>query len=208
MKQFSFFLFCFLLFFLFAFFGCTQEQVSNAQEKVQNDVYKLTHPCPAKACNDLNNLNKIVVNIFDFNKKDYSLECVECSFPYESIKGSYSKVRIDLNEGKVDLYYNEGLCAKLGYDCFWEACISIESKELTSRFEKIKTDFCSKLESKLENTSPTCANQILYDSNTILEKCLRGDFETFDGNYRVFSVIQNYSSCGSFVQRGKINCFD
>jgi hypothetical protein len=190
------------------FFGCTEQQLANAQDKVTKDAYKLAHPCPSKSCNDLNNLNNVITSVFGFDRREYSLECMECAFPAESIKGSYSKVRIDLNGKKVDLSYSEGACAKLGYDCYSEVCISVDEKDSIERLEEVKQSFCEKLESKLDNNSPVCLSQILYDQNTILQKCLRGDFETFDGNSRVFSVIQTYSKCGSFVQRGKINCFD
>ena len=203
MKKLFFFICCF--FFVLVLFGCTEQD----QKKLSDSAYSSLHPCPKLPCNDTNHFNKVIRGTFGFSPLEYNVDCMECAFPYDSIEGSYTKARLDFNGQKVELYYKEGLCSKLGIDCGWEVCISIDKDSNSDLISRIKQEFCPLLKSELFDTnSASCKNEILYDTNTVQERCLGNYYETSDEQGKSFSIVQNQTTCGSSVQRGKMNCIN
>lgn len=191
-----------ILLFLFIF-GCTDSD----QKQLEEQSYYALHPCPKLPCNDLNNFNKVIRDTLGFSALEYTAECMECAFPYESIRGSYTKARLDVNGEKVSVYYKEGLCSKLGVDCGWEVCISTEKDKNTVLISQIKEKFCPLLKSEIVDLNNlSCKNEVLYDTNTVIERCNNGYYETSDELGTIFSVSQSNTQCGYSIQRGKMDC--
>ena len=134
---------------------------------------------------------------------------MECSFPYDSINGSYSRARLDVNKQKIEVYYRKGLCSAPGADCGWEVCVSSELDSNINIVSFAKDRFCPGLLSKRSdlNTS-SCENEVLYDTNWVVSKCFAGGYDSVDSQGRTFSVTQNETKCGNSVQRGRVNCFE
>ncbi|MFA6064709.1 MAG: hypothetical protein WCW44_03145 [archaeon] len=197
-----------LVLFSFLFLlGCTQED----SKSINNSAFVLTHPCPKLPCNDVNRFSSVLTNVFDLSGDSYSVDCAECAFPYGKVDGSYTKSRLDFNGEKVELFYKKGLCLQPGVNCGWEVCITSLSSDTKNLVENAKQKFCPMLESKLSEFSlkvPSCANEVLYDTNFIRERCLNGYYDSIDGDSLNFSVIQSETTCGLSVQKGKFNCMD
>jgi len=198
-------LICVFVLLSLVFFGCTQEEQNN----IQQQAYSVTHPCPKLPCYDANHFNAVLSNTLGLSMLDYKVECMECAFPYETIKGSYSKARLDFNGDKVEVYYKEGLCSSPGIDCGWEVCVSTEKDKNADLIAQVKEKFCPLLVSELSDlNSSSCKNEVLYDTNTVRERCMSGYYETSDELGKTFSVAQNIIRCGSSVQRGKMDCMN
>jgi len=185
------------------FFGCTSED----QKKISDSTYSVLNPCPKLPCNDFNNFNNVLKNVLGLSALEFNVECMECAFPYERISGSYTKARLDFNGQKAQVYYKEGVCSAKGVDCGWEVCVSVEKDSNLQLISQFKEKFCPKLKSELFDTnSSSCRNEVLYDTNLVIDRCLGNYYETVDDEGKSFSVVQNETKCGYSVQRGRISC--
>jgi hypothetical protein len=190
---------------LFFFLGCTGAD----QKRLEDSAYYAMNPCPGLPCYDQNNFYKVMGEKFGFSPIDYRVECMECAFPYDGIKGSYTKARLDFNGSKVEVFYKEGLCNKPGLNCGFELCISESNDSNVDLIPSLKEKYCLDIKSEiLDLNNPLCKNKIIYDSNSIVQRCMDGYFEMNDIEGKVFSVMQNETTCGFSAQMGKVRCMD